>query len=256
MKSIEQLKAEAEAAQAAVAEAEKVAREKARKAKDELEQAERKKKHEQEVAVWRVHAENMVEALKKEGFSEAFYRDSEDTYRAYPRISVGPNRSSRLNLQIEAVYRTGAYSYRSSVTGHKIRVGTYGDYKDFRLGRDRKFKYEKIAKELATRRDGMLVQAQMESERAEAKDQATKFGVQIRKACGLNSDDGMVCGSTESGHYDWKHRYVSSTRMAKPGHVLYCVGTLELTPDKALGLTKALRELGLIGDKNLLVRDA
>lgn len=145
-KTVEQLKAEAEAANIKLAEAEKAAREAARKAEEDLKCAKAEEARKVRRAAYETHANEIVKALKAVGFNKASWTwDRVQEWSDYPRIVVDPDAgyNTRVDIEFDVVYSGDSWHSK----GHTIiRVGDrFQGAHRFPANKEGKFNYEKIA---------------------------------------------------------------------------------------------------------------
>ena len=223
MKTLEELKAEAQKTQAAL-EA-KLAED--RQAIRDAEQAAKQEKAEAQLAISRMvntpKAQALVDALIAAGYADAaFTWETAGKWDTFPAIKF-TGESWATSIKFEEVL-TGSYSRR--VTGYKVVIGGYGG-KTFPQKKDGSFSYEKIAqavKEIQAAQSAKATQEQKEKVRYEAN---KLIKARICKAFGL-------------------HEYTSAVVPARYADNKVTV-KLELTLDEAQAshLLQAVKDMGL-----------
>jgi len=224
-KTLEQLRAEADAARVALEAAQAAEQKRAREIREAALEAERKAKEESKYNANKVHADRIVEELKKVGFTSAEVRKPEgDWHLDRPVIFVEDGYASWTNIEFE-----GDGSYRNEKL--IIKVGGYGGTA-YPIRKDGTYNYEKIAaraKEYKDQRIAEQTAAQKEANRQKAN---AELVVKLCKEFNILEDG-------------WFSPIVKADKWGE-NMVTVSFSKAELNEDKAREVLTVLRNAGLI----------
>lgn len=177
-KTVEQLQAEALAAQTALQEAQEQVRRAEREAIQAKEREEQRKRDEVSHAKRTVIAEKLVEALHAAGVASAEVKNSQV-------VLAGDSYSGTASISIEAAYEPGS-SWRRKPIGLKVVIGSYGaDRVSFPQLKDGHFSYAKIAQRIAERLNAIKARGERTKEDQRTLALSSKIAEQLKQQFSL-----------------------------------------------------------------------
>lgn len=232
--SIEQLKAEAEAAAKKLQEAEAAAREAERKAKQEAERVEREQKEAKRTEAAMSLLRPLLARLQSAGLDAKM----EDR----PSINI----SDLVYVTTRPEQRVVS-TWRSVETGRMLLVVSshYSiDSKDKRFPPTKAgYSYDKIVDEVRQRINAKILSDNREKTEATKQQRAEAFAKSVRNlAEGSAESKAKITHKITSSYFNGRH-HVGSERLAPEGHVFLRVGDLTLTPEQVAIVVKALDQL-------------
>jgi len=191
MNKIEELKAKAAKAKQELVDAERIARKELQKAEQLEAVKKRQLEYDKDYKEKEVHAQKIVDELKKVGFKNACYVREQNR----PRIRVAQSNPWYLSITWQT---TNSHSYHRTGKPY-LRIGSY-DGKRFPLKKDGTYSYEKIAAEVLSLHDLYVLKEKSKKKNLQIKEVNTIIVDKINKEFGLSKWSGIVSSkSNEAG---------------------------------------------------------